>query len=148
MKTYEIINPSDAVTITAESEAHACAAVLLLSEGAFGLKSEDGESVLPMFMFGGDPDAWFQEKHKISLRDILRQTDEIATVLESAATCSLSKRRMYDLAIAAITDDERRNLFIADWDNESRSSLNAIATKAHRLAARLRETCQPVIMVA
>lgn len=145
MKTYEIINPSDAVTITAENEAHACAAVLLLSEGAFGLKREDGESVLPMFMFGGDPDKWFQENHKISFGDILKQTNDIAAVLETAATCSLSKRRMYDLALAAITEDDRRKAFITDWDDQNRSSMNAIATKAHRLAARLRETQRPAL---
>jgi hypothetical protein len=58
---FELVNPSDPFTFTASSLEVAAQAVLLIGEGTFGGKSLDGGTDVPIFIFGRDPDPWFQE---------------------------------------------------------------------------------------
>lgn len=48
-------------------------------------------------------------------------------------------RKMYQSALNAIGDDEKREKFIAEWQ-DGRSSLNDIGNYAHALAKKLLKT--------
>lgn len=58
---YEIINMSDECYITSGDELLACVACLMLGGGNYGLKNNEGKSILPIFLFGG-ADEWIDDK--------------------------------------------------------------------------------------
>ena len=61
MPRYEIINPSDKCFLSGENLEAICAAVALIGDGKYGLTSDDGSTVMPVFILGGR-DAWWKEK--------------------------------------------------------------------------------------
>ena len=113
MSTYKIVNPSDPYTITADDRAVACVAVMLLGEGKYALKDEQDVTVLPLFLFGGDPEGWLLKEHSVAnLGDFVNsRAGDIATALR---TVKLPK-------------------------GQRRSSLNDIGGRAKQLAKRFRE---------
>lgn len=54
---YEIINPSDKCFITSDNEKVACFCNLLLGNGMYGLRREDGTDADNIHLFGYDADA-------------------------------------------------------------------------------------------
>lgn len=52
MQEYEIINPSDLVTILADDINIARVATLIIGQGKYGLQDESGETVLEIYFFG------------------------------------------------------------------------------------------------
>lgn len=133
---YEIINPSDAVTIEADDEMVACVATLLIGEGKMGLmRYPDGESVLPLFMFDGFEE--WQQAHGLDLASFLvERRGEIADCLASAVCCQASERAAVVKAIEAAGGDIQEALRV--YNDEKRSSLNDICDYAHSRAAQLR----------
>lgn len=141
MPIYLITNPSDPVTFNTEDVARACAVTLVLGSGLFGVKDENGELVMPLFAFSGTArkvEEFFLYKFGQGIDALLADTEATAAVLDTIATGSIESRKDYDRALAAITNEDERRKFMADWDDKHRSSMNAITEKAHKFAAQLR----------
>lgn len=136
---YEIVNPSDPVTVDAPSFEGALFATVLLGGGQyFGKPAEEGKEKVPGFLFGGF-DVWFEERYGgREAQDLLdeHRADVIAT-LRSACTGSVADRCLFDSALAAITDPDKRAEFLLTWDDQKRTSLNDIARRAHQIADKL-----------
>lgn len=125
---YEIINPSDALTMYAPDLVTAGVAVAILGHGQYGV---EGTPIL----FGWDE--WFEGNGIQDLDIWLDQSDNLKSVaqcLRSVALGSVEERKYYDAALEAITDDAARKKFIADRNDRRRSSMNDIETRAHKLA--------------
>lgn len=136
----EISNPSDPYTIeVGNDKLPTCIAVLLLGEGAYGLKDESNEFLLPIFLFGGS-DAWLAKNGITSLDDYIdANAGAIATALESVVIGSRTTRVAFERVLAAVTNDEDRKAARAEWLDENRSSMNDIGGHAMTLAERLRK---------
>ena len=88
---------------------------------------------MPIFFLGGLDE--FVAKRDISLKDIKEQHhSEIVLTLKSFCTGGMRDRKLFDAALKAITDDGEREKFLADWDDQQRSSMNQITNRAHELA--------------
>jgi hypothetical protein len=139
MTLYEIVNPSDAYTI--EGELLPCAiAALLVGEGAYGLKTEDGETAAPIFLLGGH-DVWLKERGVDDLPTFLENADrraEVAAALETVLIGRFDDRKRMDRVLACVTNADDRAKAKAAWHNERRSSMNDIGRRAALYAKRLR----------
>ncbi len=132
---YEVINPSDPVTLEAQDIEAAQAACLLLGEGAYALHDADGKEVMPLFLLGG-LNEW-AEQHKFDLGRIRRdKLPAVIECLESAACCEIRDRQAI---LAAVGDDPEA---LARYNDTKRSSLNDICGRAFKLAAGLKD-CIP-----
>ena len=129
---YEVINPSDPVTLEADDVEVAQVACLLLGKGAYALHDEDSEEVMPLFLLGG-LDEW-AEQHEFDMGRI-RQDKLLAVIacLESAACCEIRDRQAI---LAAVGDDHEA---LARYNDTKRSSLNDICGWAFKLAAGLKD---------
>lgn len=109
MKTYNIVNPSDPVTMKAESLEVAAAAVVLLGQGYYS--ADDGEGGSTPLWFGWDE--WLEEHGMAELGEwIDEHLAEVVTALESVMLGTVYDRADLDATLAAITDDEKRREFI------------------------------------
>lgn len=134
---YEIVNPSDYYTLGADDPAIGAATCLLLGSGQYILRDEGGNDIMPFFIFGGDPSSWFVETYGVGIMSVMEtRRDEIAECLESVL---IGNRQEYIATLALITEDENRNLFVAEWHDRHRSSLNDIGGRAREIARRMRE---------
>jgi hypothetical protein len=134
VKTYEIINPSDAYTLQAKDPMVAALACMVLGEGAYGLEDEKGEEVCPFFIFGGDPDAWLRENFGQGLEQALKShAAEIAEVLDSVLIGGFDDRREYESAVALMTP-EGAAAYRAIRADIKRTSMNNIGAMAAKLA--------------
>ena len=117
---YELINPSDRVHFGATPSDETCPDV-------------------PILLFG-DAEAWWGEAFPTepSLDGWLeRNTGKVATALRSVCYGDLTERRLYDSAVAAIDDPDKRSAFVARWNDAHRSSLNDIMGRAHQVADQI-----------
>lgn len=134
---YEIINPSDPVTIEADDLLVAQVATLLIGSGNMGLRDECDEAVLPIFLFGG-LDEWLASKGlggEDGLNGYIEShRAELSACLLSAACCKLGVRRALLKAMAGAPDPQES---IRAYNEEQRSSLNDICGFAHELGADL-----------
>jgi hypothetical protein len=137
--TYEIVNPSDAYTITGPFRA-CVIATLLLGHGAYSLHDEHGEHVMPLMLFGIGGDEWFVEKFGKSMQEVMDETPgaEIAAALESVLIGSFPERRTVNAVLNAISDPAEREKARAVWHERKRSSLNDIGGRAQAMAKVLR----------
>lgn len=152
---YDLINPSDAVTFTAPSLPVAFLATCLISTSyAATPLDEEGQPLepeaakdweVPMFLFGGARE-WAAERWPdlvTATRDewaeplLQAHKPELIACLRTFCTGSWKDRKLFDSALAAIDDPEKRAAFLADWDDKKRSSLTEITNRAHRIADRL-----------
>lgn len=136
MSAYEVINPSDPVTFEAPDDVTAAAAVLILGRGAYACESEDGRSVLPILLFGGD--AWLEGEGApvLALAKSEEARGRIADALDTMAVVRLSDRAAL---VAAVGPDPAA---LARWSEAKRSSLNNIVGSARRLATSLRRPAE------
>jgi hypothetical protein len=132
---YEIINPSDCVTIDAPTFEAAALATILIGNGQYGAKPDDGGEDVPIFLFSSWR-AWVKERFGFDEAEQMLEAHKVDVIaaLKSACTGSISDRKLFDSALAAITDDEKRAAFLADWDDKKRTSMTAIANAAHDTA--------------
>lgn len=138
MKTYEIVNMSDAYTFRADDVRVAQAACLLLGSGQYALKDEDGEDVLPLLMFGADE--WLDENFggMDGLAEFMdNNMDKIADCLDTVMSFGIKHRKHYDKAIEGM-DEEEREKYRLETHDENRSSLNNIGQYAWDLAEKMR----------
>jgi hypothetical protein len=140
---YEIANPSDACTIEADDSVLAAIAVLILSNGAYGLYDEDGRTVLPIFAFSGPERLieWLKD-HGIEDGKIdefyAKNGDEMAKILESVAYGKIDDRK----GITALTDKMSaadRLEALSKWNESRRSSVTDISAACLGLAKVFRE---------
>lgn len=133
---YELINPSDPYTFIAEDRETAVLVVFAIST-MYGAKNENGEVVVPAFVFGG-AEEWYTDQFGRNVADgIKAKKKQIGAALSSMLLGGFADRRRYKAALAAITDPDKKAEFIAKWQDE-RSSLNDIGTYCHRLAERIK----------
>lgn len=135
---YELINPSDPYTFIAEDLETAALVVFSLST-AYGARPKDeGYEGVPIFIFGRG-DEWYRETFgRTPDGGLLSKKNAVADALESMMLGRFEDRRRYNAALDAITDPEKKEKFIAEWQ-DGRSSLNDIGTIANALAKRLRQ---------
>lgn len=103
MIQFDIINPHDPYTMTAETHQVAAVAVCLLGEGKYGLNGlapYEGMEV-PVFLLGGH-DRWFTSAFGTSFEQtanecLTNQREAVAAALESIE-CRAARTSMVDLA--------------------------------------------------
>lgn len=117
--TYEIVNPSDPYTIRGEREA-VFAAIVLLSDGAYGARSASDIAGLPILAFHRDPLAWWREQFGRGIDESLRALEP--QIADALATVTLGR-----------PDDAERGIV-----RRERSSMNDIRERAILLAAGIR----------
>ncbi len=133
---YELINPSDPYTFIADDLETAALVVFAISP-AYGAKTKDGELAVQCFIFGG-AEEWYTEQFGRSIADGFEaKKKQLAEALSSMMLGHFEDRRRYEAALAAITEPDKREKFIAEWQDEC-SSLNDIGTRCHKLAERLK----------
>lgn len=124
---YELINPSDPVTLEADDLTIARAACLLLGRGAYALEDENGAEAMPLLLFDSF-DRWASD-NSFDLSEILKKREsEIAACLRSFVCVSIADRRAI---LAAMNGDPAA---LARYSDEKRSSLNDICGRAHQFA--------------
>lgn len=125
---YEIINPSDPLTMYAPDTKIGGVAVALLGEGYYGI---EGTPII----FGWEQ--WFDRQGIEDLSAWLTtpaNAELIVKCLRSVALGRMDERKDYDAALEAITDSELRAKFVRDRNDRRRSSMNDIETRAHKMA--------------
>lgn len=139
---YEIINPSDAMTLEADDSLLASVSIIILSQGDYGLIDEDDRTVLPIFRFS-DPEKLIKWLHGNNVDSnkieefYAKNGDEMATILESVVYGKIDDRK----GIVALTEKmsaSDRVEALAKWNESKRSSMNDIGERAHELAKVLR----------
>jgi hypothetical protein len=143
---YEIINPSDAVTIEADDTVLASIAIIVLGNGQYGLYDEDGRTVLGIFALS-TPEKLIEWLRDNGVEDTkmdefyAKNGEEIATILESVVYGDISDRK----AIAALTESMTRSdrlKAMAKYNDSKRSSMNDIGSAACELAKGFRKKAQ------
>lgn len=140
---YEIINPSDAVTIEAQDSVLASIAIIVLGNGQYGLYDEDGRTVLGIFALS-KPEKLIEWLRDNGVEDTkmdefyAKNGEEIATILESVVYGNISDRK----AITALTESMTRSdrlKAMAKYNDSKRSSMNDIGSAACDLAKGFRK---------
>lgn len=135
---YELINPSDPYTFMAETKEVAALTVFCLST-AYGAKSQTGEDKIPIFLFGGSREWYESEFGRTPSEGLMAEKENVAKALLSFMYGHFEDRRRYEAALRAITDEEKREQFIAEWQ-DGRSSINDIGTVAHKRGKEILES--------
>jgi hypothetical protein len=137
---YELVNPSDPVTFQAPDLKIAALVTLILGHGQFAANPEDENAEgVPLMLFGG-AEEWWNERFQEPMENAGdRDRERLAIALRSVCYGSTTDRKLYDSALLAITDPEKRAGFIAEWNDRHRSSMNNIMGRAHSIAERLEQ---------
>ncbi len=132
---YKLVNPSDPYTFIADDLETAALGVFSIST-FYGATNKEGEVEVPVFIIGG-AEEWYIEQFGRSSYDGLKvKKKQVAEALNSVVLGDFEDRRRYEAALAAITEPDKREKFIAEWQ-DGRSSLNDIGTYCHKLAEEL-----------
>lgn len=136
---FELTNHSDPYTFIADDLETAALVVFSLTT-AYGARTRDGKSVVPIFILGG-AEEWYQKQFGRSVEEgVEAKVTQIAWALGSMVLGNFDDRRIYETAIAAIDDPDKREEFIRVW-RDRRSSLSDTITTCHKIAKRMaRET--------
>jgi len=137
---YEIINPSDAYSLESDDFAVACVITCLLGEGKYGLMDAEGDTVMPILLFGTH-EKWFPEQFGKTLKQLLDEisSGKLADCMDSVVIGDAKDRVMFYQAINLIDDPIKKQEWRNAWHNKKRSSLNDIGGYAKVLAAHLRK---------
>jgi len=125
---YELINPSDPMTFTGNDDTVAAIAILVFSNGKYGLKRKGNDEVLPIFLFGGgsvwanekvgDLDAWFAANKRA-----------VGEFLGTCAYGDAADREAYDKAISMMGKKEAEEF--REWhQDKNRTSMTNIGKAA------------------
>ncbi len=136
---WELINPSDPYTFEADDEAVAAFVCLILGRGAYGLdgETEETENFVPLFILGGNPIEWFEERYDVAFSDMLKDL-RVADALDSMLVCGRRDRQSFKDAIKYIDDPEKIKAYRDEFHDKRRGSLNDIGGHAYDLAAKFR----------
>lgn len=135
---WEVINPSDAVSFTTDDVRIAIGVTALVGEGHYGLQDEKGREYPAMLLF---MDMEQIGKHLCphfnSLKEMLdylgAHPDKTIAALESFALASIPQRIDFEKALEAITDEEKRRKYVAEFNDRHRTSVNDICAHARAL---------------
>lgn len=134
---YKLINPSDPYTFIAD-DLEVATIVVLTFGVAYGAEPKDNTEAVPIFLFRSALD-WYKEKFgRTPDEGIKARKSAVADALASFMLGSFEDRRRYEAALSAITDLDKKEKFIAVWQ-DGHSSLNNIGGRAHALAKMLKE---------
>lgn len=134
-----IINPSDPYTMESADERVAQAAGLLLGEGRYGLKTEDGTTVLGLYIFGISEEALTEMFGPGGLAAFVKANgQQLASALESVTIGDFADRERL-AGLLKFVPEEKRLAARAEWHAKRRSSLNDIGARAAAIAEDLRE---------
>ena len=133
---YELKNPSDPYTFLAADFEVATLTVFSIST-LYGAEAKEGGESVPIFLFGGAREWYIEQFGRTPDEGEEAKKEELATALSSMMYGGFEDRRRYEAALTAITDPEKREKFITEWQ-DGHSSLNDIGTYCHELAKRLR----------
>ena len=142
MTIFEIINPSDHLTIQADNPVAAAVPILVIGEGRLGLRSlATDETVLPVMLFGGLDD-WLADHGFADVAALWAWTAEhwreVVSAMESVVVGDGDSRKLLELELESIEDGAKREHRIA-FNDARRSSLNNIAGLLMQNADRYRE---------
>lgn len=113
---YKLVNPSDPYTFEADNDETAALVIFMLST-AYGAHTESGETRVPIFIFGG-AEEWYKEKFGRNVEEgIAAKRKQVAEALNSMQLGNFEDRRMYEAALAAITEVDKKAEFIAKWQD-------------------------------
>lgn len=142
---YELINPSDETHFEAPDLLIATLVTFVLGHGRYAAEpQEEGAEKVPLFLLGGADEWWserFPDEPMEGAAD--RHSERVAAALRTVCYGGPRQRLLYDEALAAITNEQRRADFIAKWNDEHRSSLNNIMGRAHSIADSLEAKKEP-----
>lgn len=134
----ELVNPSDAVTFVGDDPKVAGIATLLLGNGWYALRGEDGEDFVPLMIFGGHVE-WLASQGIDDADDFLTANAEaVAAFLDTCAYGGIKERQAFDEAIKRMTPDKAAE-HRAWWNDRNRSSMNNIGEGCRRLAEQIRK---------
>lgn len=133
---YELKNPSDPYTFLAADLEVATLTVFSIST-LYGAEAKEGGESVPIFLFGGAREWYVEQFGRTPDEGMEAKKEELAASLGSMMYGGFEDRRRYEAALTAITDPEKREKFIAEWQ-DGHSSLNDIGTYCHELAKRLK----------
>ena len=137
MAIWEVINPSDMITVSGDDYEAVALAIMLLGEGKYGAQEIGGDRDVPAFLFGGH-DEWMHEKFGLTVEESLGAIDRslISKVLKSAVIGGETSRIGYE-KVASKLD----GLELEQWRNEyhdrERSSMIDICRRAWAMADNL-----------
>lgn len=152
MILYDIVNPSDACTFLAPDRQIALVVTIFVGDGFYAgtpisrgdtaLTDEERSSLdVPLFIAGiSEPyDDWWKRNFSEEPAEaaLSKRRAEVIAALRTVTYGDAERRRWCDRALAAIDDHAKRQAFIEQWEDENRSSLNAIMKRAHAWAAAL-----------
>ena len=133
---YELKNPSDPYTFLAADFEVAALTVFSIST-LYGADAKEGGESVPIFIFGGAKEWYIEQFGRTPDEGLKAKKEELEAALGSMMYGGFEDRRRYEAALTAITDPEKREKFIAEWQ-DGHSSLNDIGTYCHELAKRLK----------
>lgn len=132
---YEIINPSDPYTMAADDVRVARCANIVLSEGCYALRDEEGKRVMPIMLADDtkETEAWLAENIAPDTSAFMRENaSKIADVLDSITLGGFDVARK----ILALPQDEQ--VSARAKVNAKHTSLNNISGVGQQLAAQFR----------
>lgn len=129
---YELINPSDTYTLSANDFLVAAAVALLLGQGAYGLCNESGEIVMPIMLFG-DTNEFVAEKYGDIDEWVVQHLEPLAECFDSVMTVGFSDRAEFDLKMQELEPSEALR-YRAELHDRNRSSMNDIGYRAWEYA--------------
>lgn len=135
---YELKNPSDPYTFIA-SDLEVAALVVFSISTMYGAEAKEGGASVPIFIFGGAREWYAEQFGRTPDEGRAERMKELAAALSSMMYGGFNDRRRYEAALGAITDPDKKEKFIEEWQDGC-SSLNNIGTYCHKLAKRLEET--------
>ncbi len=142
MKTYEIINPSDAYTFQAPDLQVAALTIFLLST-SFGAKcvSHPGDDEdVPIFLFGGADSWWEATFPDISMEKAVEmRARDVADALSSTLYGLVEARDDFQALTGPISDKQALQDMRIKWNDERRTSLNDISKAAYATAEAVRQ---------
>ena len=138
MIEYELINPSDPYTFLAKTKESAALTVCLLGT-MYGAspKDDNEEKRIPLFLFGGAEEWYRKEFGRSTEAGLKAEKQNVADALLSFMYGSFEERRRYDAALNAITDEEKKKVFMEEWQ-DGRTSMKNIGEYAHQLGEKLK----------
>ena len=142
---YELINPSDAITFKTEDEKTAVATAILLGDGQYGLRREDGKNDYPFLLFvkGKEQIDEQLKPYFNGVDDLFEYTKvhakEMVMAFDSVVTANESWRIEYEKTLELITDEAGRQKYKDEFNDRHRSSLNNIYACAQSMKKRFEE---------
>lgn len=100
-------------------------------------KDDNEEKRIPVFLFGGAEEWYRKEFGRSTEAGLKAEKQNVADALLSFMYGSFEDRRRYEAALNAITDEEKKKVFMEEWQ-DGRTSMKNIGEYAHQLGEKLK----------